>query len=71
METRGWNIAYVVLGFVCLLISVPELFHHHYEYFDSFEGGWVSYLFFFLGGAWFFLFGLIGLVRVKQGKRSD
>jgi hypothetical protein len=37
MENRGWNIAYVVLGLVCLLLSVPQLFHHRYEYFDSFE----------------------------------
>jgi hypothetical protein len=70
MENRGWNIVYMAVGLVCLLISVPQLFHHHYEYFDSFEGGWVPYLAFFLAGAWFVVFGLIGLVRVRRGKRS-
>jgi len=66
MNSRIPSIAYVVFGLFCLLISVPQLFHHHYEYFDSFEGGWVSYLFFLLGGVWFLVYGLIGLVRSKR-----
>ncbi|MGC2016794.1 MAG: hypothetical protein WA657_13230, partial [Candidatus Acidiferrales bacterium] len=60
-----------VLGFLCLLISVPALLHHHYQYFDYFEGGWVSYLSFLLIGVSFFVFGLIGLVRVMRRKQPD
>jgi hypothetical protein len=71
MGTRASNIAFMVLGFVCLLISVPALLHHHDEYYDYSEGGWVSYLFFLLPGVLFFLFGLIGLARFKRGKPVD
>jgi hypothetical protein len=71
METRTSNIAFMVLGFVCLLISVPALLHHHFEYFDYHEGGWVSYFFFLFPGVLFFVFGLVGLVRGKRGNRVD
>jgi hypothetical protein len=71
MGTRASNIAFMVVGLFGLLISVPALLHHHYEYFDYFEGGWVSYIFYLLLGVWFFVFGLIGLVRVRRAKPSD
>jgi hypothetical protein len=73
MTARTSNIAYMVLGLLLVLIYVFALLHHQYEFFDdSFEeAGWISYLFFLLGGVWFVVFGLIGLVRLKQGKRSE
>lgn len=69
--TRGWNIAFMVVGLVFLLVAVPALLHHHFEFYDYFDRGWVSHISYLLLGAYFFLFGLIGLVRVKRGQQSD
>ena len=67
METRAWNVVYLVVGILCLLVSVPALLHHHYEYFDPFDESWVPYISFLLLGGCIFLYGLIGLVRAKRG----
>jgi hypothetical protein len=67
---KTWRlIAFVLLGLFCLLISVPEFFHRHYEYFDSFEGGWVSYFFSLLGGVWFLDAGLMRSYPVQHINR--
>jgi|HubBroStandDraft_6_1064221.scaffolds.fasta_scaffold5457674_1 hypothetical protein len=70
MEARAWNVVYVVVGLLGLLVSVPALLHHHYEYFDSFDEGWVPYIAFVLFGGCLFLYGLIGLVRAKRRNGS-
>ena len=67
MKSHASNVAFMILGAVFLFISARSLFHHQYEYFDSFRQVWISYVFWIPLGIWFFLYGLIGLVRVMRG----
>jgi hypothetical protein len=68
MGARTSNIVFMVVGLVLVFIYVHARLHHHYEfYYDYYGGGFVSNIFYLLLGVFFFLGGLIGLVR---GKRS-
>jgi hypothetical protein len=68
MKSHTSNIVFMVWGLVLVLIYVYARLHHQYEfYFDYYGGGFVSNIFYLLLGVFFFLGGLIGLVR---GKRS-
>jgi hypothetical protein len=72
MGIRALNTASMVLGLLFMVVSVRLLLHHQYEFFSRARGGgvWISSFFPFLFGLWFFVFGLIGFVRGKRGKRG-
>lgn len=68
MGTRTSNIVFMLVGMVLVLLFVHARLRHQYEfYYDYYGGGFVSNIFYLLLGVFFFLGGLIGLVR---GKRS-
>jgi len=66
VNSRIPNIACVLVGIVFLFVSVRSLLHHNYEYYcfdKQIRIPSVSVLFL---GAWFVLYGLIGLVNSKR-----
>jgi hypothetical protein len=73
MGIRALNIASMVLGLLFMVVSVRLLLRHQYEFFGRARGGgvWISSFFPLIFGLWFFVYGLIGLLRGRRGKWSD
>lgn len=75
MDRRIINIACVVIGMVAVFVSLRFLLHHQYTILHRkiLTDDPVRVVFTFVplfGGIWAFLFGLVGLIDEKRGKRT-
>jgi hypothetical protein len=62
------NVASMLLGGAVEFVFLRALFHHQYVLYSYRWQRWTPTLVLALMGAWFFVFGLVGLIRRKQGK---
>jgi uncharacterized membrane protein len=66
MNNRIANATCVILGIVFMFIAVRSLLHHQYDYYSIAKRVWIPYVAMLFLGAWFLVYGLIGLVRSKR-----
>jgi hypothetical protein len=62
------NVASMLLGGAGAFVFLRALFHHQYVLYSYRWQRWTPTLVPALMGAWLFVFGLVGLIRRKQGK---